>query len=259
MMWDFIRTQMVGSSHQRANKPLEDAEGTFTDQFPKQGLVQCVALADGAGSATHGGLGAKIAVHAVLQAARTDLKRLEPANLNGERLKLWFERAHAAIVAAAWEADTTTREFATTLLLGVLLPDRMLVAQIGDGAVVTKHAETWQAVIWPIHGDNPNTTVFLTSADWRIHWRTATLERLPSKIAFFTDGLERLALHYATKSAHDPFLDPLFAPLEGKKGHSLSRHRHNILKWLKSDAVTSQTDDDISLTLAVPHRKRGLF
>jgi hypothetical protein len=72
-----------------------------------------------------------------------------------------------------------------------------------------------------------------------------------SDIALISDGLESLALHYASKSVHAPFYAGLFDPLI----KSDVAGRHDALSaaletFLGSPPVIARTDDDVSIVLA---------
>jgi hypothetical protein len=65
-------------------------------------------------------------------------------------------------------------------------------------------------------------------------------------VALFTDGLERLALHFATKTSYQPFFAPLF-----KFATDLNATEADLAGFLASERICSHTDDDKTLVLAV--------
>lgn len=254
MRWEFILAQATGTSHEERRLPSDDAAMAIRIR-DKDGQRLCVvSIADGAGSAKQGGLGARIAVGALLKAARADLRRRAVSACDESTLMRWFERARSAVDDHAWRCAAEMRDFATTLLIAVLGEERCLLAQVGDGAIVGGLAgadgtTAWTPLSWPVHGENPNTTVFLTSDNWRQGWSFSAPEQAQSHIALFSDGLERLALKLAEREAHAPFFDGLFAPWHAPKPVKQSVYARELKRWLQSEYVTSRTDDDCSLAL----------
>ncbi|MGL4552961.1 MAG: PP2C family serine/threonine-protein phosphatase, partial [Gemmataceae bacterium] len=61
------------------------------------------------------------------------------------------------------------------------------------------------------------------------------------------DGLQGLALHYATRTAHGPFFAPLFRALRGADPEELG---DPMRAFLESPRVNGRTDDDKTLILA---------
>ena len=102
-------------------------------------------------------------------------------------------------------------------------------------------------VFWPQVGEYANTTWFVTSADFEqmLQVRGEAVD----EVALFTDGLQMMALHFATRSVHRPFFEPLFAALRG------AAQPEDLVvplrAFLDSPAVNERTDDDKTLVLAV--------
>ena len=70
-------------------------------------------------------------------------------------------------------------------------------------------------------------------------------------IALMSDGLEPLAVHFASRKAHEPFFRTVLAPLHGvaEKGESAVLST-GLSAMLTSPAVRLRTDDDASLVIA---------
>jgi hypothetical protein len=65
-----------------------------------------------------------------------------------------------------------------------------------------------------------------------------------------TDGLQPLALHYATQSVHEPFFRGMFLPLYGSSGSGeVPALSASLEQFLSSERVRMRTDDDVSLIL----------
>ena len=69
-------------------------------------------------------------------------------------------------------------------------------------------------------------------------------------IAVFTDGLQRLALHYKTRTAHGPFFKPLFSYIKSKTDTNTEKLNHSLDSFLNSLRINKRTDDDKTLVIA---------
>ncbi len=71
------------------------------------------------------------------------------------------------------------------------------------------------------------------------------------EFAMFSDGIERMVLHSATKTVNDAFFEQMFAPVRASKSHGLDQQLSSGLKtYLASAPVNARTDDDKSLLMA---------
>lgn len=164
--------------------------------------------------------------------------------------------ARAAVVAEAQRCGVEPRELASTLLVTILGPDAGSALQIGDGVIVVgDHGEEWCWVFWPQRGEYVNTTRFLTDDD-AAEW--IQIEPLPgtiTEVALMTDGLEPLALQYATKTIHEPFFRTIFQPLIDDNAINSAQLSRALESFLGSDRVAARTDDDVSLIMATRRRE----
>jgi hypothetical protein len=160
--------------------------------------------------------------------------------------------ARDAVLARAEADGQEAASYAATLLALVDTPDGGAALQIGDGVIVVgEEAGGWRWMFWPERGEYANTTRFLTDTDAPGHVRVAELPGSPSDVAIMTDGLQSLALHYATQSAHEPFFHGMFQPLHGSSGFGeVPALSASLEQFLSSDRVRMRTDDDVSLILA---------
>jgi hypothetical protein len=69
-----------------------------------------------------------------------------------------------------------------------------------------------------------------------------------SAIAGLSDGLQDVALHFASRSVHAPFFDSKFEAL-GKTDDETSL-RAPLIEFLSSAVLSERTDDDKTLVLA---------
>ncbi len=180
---------------------------------------------------------------AALQAGRTDVCQV---------LREAGACARENVLAAARELSAEPREFASTLLAVVAGPNGGGALQIGDGVIVVKEGgDGWCWVFWPQRGEFANTTRFLTDEDAEAHLQVGELPGGVEDAAIVTDGLEPLALHYATKSVFEPFFDGLLEPLIRSEGtHEIEPLSVAVESFLASPRVALRTDDDVSLVIA---------
>ena len=69
-------------------------------------------------------------------------------------------------------------------------------------------------------------------------------------MALLTDGLQGLALRFASREAHGPFFEPMFARLRREARRGLDGLHGELARFLDSPAVNQRTDDDKTLVLA---------
>ena len=115
---------------------------------------------------------------------------------------------------AAAKRQLAMRDFATTMVCVDLRWRGTFVAHVGDGAVVVQDAadQQWHVVSWPSHGEYASTTFFVTDEPEPRLSVYRHLGRLSALVAF-TDGLERLALDFATQRAHAGFFNGIVGPV----------------------------------------------
>lgn len=246
-MWRFAAAKAIGTSHIQAQLPCQDE--FVCELIEDQSLI--AALADGAGSAALAKRGAELAVRTTISHLKQAIaeKRTDFACL----LRESAIAARDAISAEANQEGAALRSYACTLLVAVLSQNGGGAAlQIGDGVmVVSDGGDEWSWVFWPQRGEYANTTNFLTDDAAFEQMQVEAFSGVVTDIAVMSDGLEPLAVHYASKSVHDPFFRGLFTPLVESAGsaeiHDLSAA---LERFLSSERVRSRTDDDVSLILA---------
>ncbi len=245
-VWRAIGASVAGSSHAATMTRCQDFAACAIVRRPDGGEVLLAALADGAGSAACSHHGARTAVEAALASLRA---RAEAgAQLGPDDALDALRAARERVLEVAAEYEHPAREYASTLLIVLAGPHDGVALQIGDGAVVVDDGEL-RAATWPAQGEYANSTHFLTDDDALEQLQCAELGAA-RRIALFSDGLQALALHYGSRSAHEPFFAPFFAYLEtSPKGDG--EIETELRAYLESDGVNARTDDDKSLLLAV--------
>ena len=247
MLWRYAAGQATGSAHEKLRKPCQDR---FRCSTVDSHATLIAVVADGAGTAEFAHLGAEIAVDTVssvaslgARAGRKDL---------GEVLREGASLAHQRILEAAAERQASPRDLACTLLAVICAPLGGAALQIGDGVIVAAERQSeWRPVIWPQKGEYANTTYFLTDAQSLADAEVVSLSDDVQDIALMSDGLEQLAVHFATRSAHGPFFRSMFSPLQSlEAGGEAAPLSQSLDDLLASGQVRARTDDDATLVLA---------
>ncbi len=71
-----------------------------------------------------------------------------------------------------------------------------------------------------------------------------------AEIALLSDGLQRLALDYQSRTPYHPFFSGLFSPLRRASRESLPALNSHLANYLNSTRINDRTDDDKTLVLA---------
>ena len=249
--WQVIGAAVQGLSHQKQGLPCQDA----LKYACLPGGILLVALADGAGSAIHAELGAQAAVQASLDWLLARLENDQPAECCEWTELIWeaFQNARTALEQLGKEHAEPIRSFATTLTCLVATPERLIVGQLGDGAVVSAGEDgSLQAVTTLQRGEYANETNFLTQDQALELVAIQVIEEQVRALAVMSDGLTRLALKRPGNEPHPPFFKPLFAFVESSaSSNDAARANDALAEFLSSPRVCERTDDDKALVLAL--------
>ena len=157
------------------------------------------------------------------------------------------ERIYAGAEAQALSA----RDFACTFLGVISTTFGTLVMQIGDGGVAVDVGNGLEVPIVPMSGEYANMTHFVTDEDAVNVLATKLYDAPASRVAAFSDGIQRLALDMATNMAHEPFFAPFFKVLASARPDQEDQLQGALVRFLGSPSVNERTDDDKTLALAV--------
>jgi hypothetical protein len=248
-MWKLLRESVPGVSHDAAGLPCQDYSLGESLQ-PAGEAVLLLLCSDGAGSAEHAALGARIASEEVARVAREALgDGLRVSDIDAAIMTDWYRRAREALGAEAALRSARLRDFACTLLAAIVGERFAAFSQIGDGAIVFREEDTYQTVFWPQAGEYANTTNFLTNEDFERRLEFCARPVSVDELALLTDGLQMLALRYAERSVHAGFFRPMFQAL--RTVACASDLQAPLREFLNSPQVNQRTDDDKTLILAV--------
>ncbi len=228
---------VAGSSHIKNNIPCEDYCGwkIYSDTV-------VMAVADGAGSASLGSLGAKVAVEAALQTFS-----LMPSDaISGAHLKLAAYNSLQGVTRHAEALCMEPSDLASTLILVAASPVRIVALQIGDGAsLFTSPGGSYESCTTPPESEYANETTFLTSKNALETCQLVEKNTPVHQVAVITDGLQRIALQMPQATPFVPFFQPIlqFAKNSSDSGED------ELKRFLQSPRITSRTDDDLTLLI----------
>ena len=237
--WSVLGASVAGTGHRSRALPCQDA--CRWCHFGPDGDWLAVAVADGAGSASHADAGATLTCDELIRRVA-----LAPPDtlLTPDGMTDLFRGVREALLAEAERLGVPGREVACTALLAVLGPSAAAFAQAGDGAIVVGD----RVVFWPEPAEYANATDFLADADWVAKLRFESVAGAIEEVAVLTDGLQRLALDFASETPHTAFFRPLFDAL--RSGTDAESLIDPLRTFLDSPRVNARTDDDKTLVIA---------
>lgn len=251
-MWRYIGASVPGTSHLTRGVPCQDAHAVGASPI-KVNEVFWAVIADGAGSAPCAERGAQVACESIARRISRwfSIHRGVETALDEDVVAQWIEGTRSKLCRLAAHEGRLVRDFACTLVGIAIAPTHAACFQIGDGAIVIRNEHhEYQVVFWPANGEYVNTTFFLTDEAYRQRLEVRILSYVPKEIALLTDGLQRLALHLASRQVHVPFFLPMFRQLRKEMSGRATLLEFHLRRFLGSTAVNQRTDDDRTLVLA---------
>lgn len=249
--WRVVAASVRGKSHEKVKQLCQDAH--HWEMLSENVLV--AAVADGAGSAKLGKVGAIIAAQTAVETVCLNGQTLlwNGATRDDEDWKFLLRRVLEAtkttVEAEAIACGVEARDLATTLIIVVATPKLVATAQVGDGAAVVGDMEgNLIALTAPQYGEYINETTFIISPDALETAQVSVWHGGAASIALFSDGLQMLALKAATGTPHRPFFSPLFKFMADITNETEAKDQ--LVAFLRSDQITNRADDDLTLLLA---------
>ena len=259
--WKGTAARQAGPSHIKTGLSCQDYTVLKTHQHPGTGQQLLIAIvADGAGSSPEAAQGARRAAQTALRATRDQLWAIEDPGDQAVRqtLENAFLQAHNSVARLAALEGNPIGHYHTTLLLALHIGDLLATGHIGDGAIVAAADDEYLLVSPPHQGQYANETTFVTDANPGGNLRiNLTHHGCWHSLALFSDGLQRLALDYTSApdiTPHQPFFRQLFQWLQ-KQNTTTAQAR--LESFLASQSITSRSQDDVSLAIAVRSQHNG--
>lgn len=251
--WRIASASEIGTSHVSSGTPCQDHAAQCVIETG-YGNVLVAVVCDGAGSAAHSEIGARLAAATAIELVG-DYLRLggHVGDIDREAMTGWVGAIADRLIAHANTDGNAPKDYSCTLLVAIVGEQAAAFAQIGDGAIVVSHGEAdgWSWVFWPQHGQYANQTVFVMSADALDALEFTSEPRAIDDFAMFSDGIERLVLHAETKSVNDAFFNQMIAPVRLSLTTGMNAELSEKLRgYLGSDVVNARTNDDKTLVMA---------
>lgn len=250
--WNAVSHSAIGTRHVAKNMPCQDYGG-----YQVHDDIIYGAVADGAGSAKHSDVGAKLAVNTWIESAINKFKAQissdpDISEINFQSLFLEItESVLTRLETEASQEDFPLKELGCTLICFIASPDWIAAMQIGDGFIVFRSEEDdqFQLLFQPDKGEYINETLFVTSKG-ALQEIQHTFQNSPPKfICAATDGLEKVAIKFQDWTPHTPFFKPFQDCL-----HLIpeqSQRQAYIETFLESDRLNAKTDDDKTMLLCL--------
>ncbi len=251
--WRYAHSSVIGLAHLNQNTECQDRLVCRAFETEADGEVLIAAVADGAGSTTHGQTGAEIAceffvtqITEFLQSGNASVK-----SLNEDFGRRWIGFFQNRIAELAREEKSEMREYASTFVGVIVGKTGAAFYQVGDGGAVFSpdgEPSSYKFAIEPTETEYVNQTEFLTDDAAANILRFRFVEEAIEDIILFSDGIFAVAVDYKNNQPHEPFLMPMIAPL--RNGANAADLNGKLEKFLASPKLNEKTDDDKTIILA---------
>ncbi|MEJ0096540.1 MAG: PP2C family serine/threonine-protein phosphatase [Methylocella sp.] len=249
--WSWVGACSTGTSHLKAGTGCDDA-GACLEVVTPNGPILVAVVSDGAGSAHLSSFGARIVSRSFCRSALAFVGRGgRPHEVGAEVVAEWLDDLRDRVDQAARRRAEHPRSFAATLIGCLVHEDRAAIVHIGDGACALRLTgeREWRVPSWPAQGEYASTTYFVTD-DPQPRTTIAHVAGKVAEIALFSDGLERLALDFATVTAFAPFFESMFPALRKAPPGRNRLLSADLRAFLDGPTVIARTDDDKTLVMA---------
>jgi len=255
MIWKAIGQSVIGTSHLGTNKSCEDAIAYKIVSTANNETALICCISDGAGSAAYAEEASAIATQKAVELLEEYV--VAGKDVDNSTVISVAENIHDVFANLAEERSVEINEFSCTFLGCILLPEKSVFFQIGDGAIIRDDGNNGYAAIWwPQNGEYSNTTVFLVDDTNFPNLKITTVNDCINEVAIITDGLQHLTLNNETSSVHGPFFSDLFKWLRmATRPEEIDILNNKLKEFLSSPMINSRTDDDKTLFLATTLNK----
>ena len=251
MSWRYVWASTIGTGHRELGLPCQDRCIVQLQQGTNEPEVLVIAVADGAGSAAQAERGAYLVTETLLGCAQRALQNgLRVPEVTRDIARAWITEVVAAIREQAALAGIPARDYAATALLTLATPQAAACVQVGDGVQVVHLDDRYEVAIWPQNGEYASSTVFACDEDAIEAADVRVLVGRIQDVAAMTDGVQSLAIHYASRTAHGPFFNALLPSVRQASPGEDERLNRALADFLDTRQVNERTNDDKTLVLA---------
>lgn len=242
-MWRSIGAKAKGAAHAGNGAPCQDAFACVALAHD----LTAIAVADGAGSAQWSRSGSELAVERSVLYLQNVSELLADKALWPCGVRAAFDAARGALLDFGRSKRIEPRQLATTLQVALLGQDACCYGRIGDGGGVGRSQGTLIPLAPAPRNAFANETTFLTSvgSEPEVFFHEGQL----SDCAFFTDGLQHLAMRLSEWTPHAPFFTPLFE--FARTTPDVTAAQECLRTYLGTDKFNKRTDDDRTLVISV--------
>ena len=235
---------LVGSDHLNMKMPCQDSaisvlkEDTF-----------CLAVSDGAGSASLSKEGSSFLMELVKQAfLEIPITDFLSENTSPDIINLLIEQFREKISKNFFNSDLT--DFACTLVCIIgRFRDKFVCFHIGDGAIISL-GNVPRILSSPENGEYSNETYFVTSEDWQEHLRINYGNLEDGFVILMSDGVTPFAISSSTPFLG--FLGPLKKFIISKTDEEIKMGLESTFSSKKAQKVSK---DDKSMSWAYALKK----
>jgi hypothetical protein len=238
--WKTSSASVTGAAHRAVNSGNDDA--FVVSKIGNRALI--VAVADGAGSAAHGGIGARVVVRKFAREAARCVSDRTPAADIIALLPQILQQTQRRLEQFGKRRGIELGDLASTLIVAIAVGRKVIFGQIGDGAIVILNDDgNLELVELAKHGEYAGETVFVTTP----HSQFSIAQRpRVAAMALMTDGVEFLSINSKERKPTEGFFYPLFLRLRRYPATEISQ---TILGILNSPGAQSRSDDDLTLVV----------
>lgn len=244
-MWQAIGASAIGTGHVKNKRPCQDSHGYRI-------LKDCIiaAAADGLGSAKRSEKGSELAVRSCLDYLEESLSISQPDTIEELEniIRFAFIESREALESVSEKENNPLRDYATTLLTVIALPDSLITGHVGDGGIVgMKQDGSCEMLSAPLKMEYANQVIPITADNLINHIRLSVYDEPYLAVALFTDGIQSLAMQLSDNTPHEPFFMPFFQGIS--KPMDTIDTSGKLADFLSSERVCRRTDDDKTLLI----------
>ena len=164
--WKIAGTEVKGKKHINSGKPCQDKIYSSNN-----GKISLIALADGAGSATHSNIGASLSTIVTSRIFENMFDNLYQLN-EYEIAKVISTNIIRLLTKKSCELGIELKDLSSTLLFVALRKGKYIAGHLGDGVIgKLEEDQTLSVLSHPDNGEYMNQTYFTTSTDVLTHIR----------------------------------------------------------------------------------------